>query len=78
MPVFGPGGVVVAALELRVRDLRSDLRLMQPALVVAARSLSRELTASQPHGRFPLSLDARLDGVSRNGCSGSAYPLPRT
>ena len=70
VPVFGPGGVVFAALELRVRDLRSDLQLMQPALVVAARGLSRELTASQPNGRYPLGLDPRIDnGLSRsNGC----------
>jgi DNA-binding IclR family transcriptional regulator len=52
-PVFGAGGHVTAALELRVRDLRTDLRTMQPALTVAARSLSREL-ASTPHaGRHP-------------------------
>jgi DNA-binding IclR family transcriptional regulator len=42
-PVCGPGGHVVAALGLAVRDLRTDLQLMQPALTVAARSLSREL-----------------------------------
>jgi len=45
-PVFGAGGHVLAAIELRVRDLRSDLQALQPALAVAARSLSRELAAS--------------------------------
>jgi DNA-binding IclR family transcriptional regulator len=44
VPVFGPGGTVLAALELNVRDLRTELRLLQPALTVAARSLSRELS----------------------------------
>jgi DNA-binding IclR family transcriptional regulator len=49
-PVFGPGGVIVAALELEVIDSQ-DLRLVQPPLVVAARALSRELQANQalPH-----------------------------
>ena len=51
VPVFGGGGTVVAALELKVRDLRSDLHTLQPALVVAARCLSRELATSQPVGR---------------------------
>lgn len=77
VPVFGPGGVVVAALELKVRDLRSDLRLMQPALVVAARSLSRELATSQLNGRHTLNLD-RIDGPPRNGSACTGYPLPRT
>jgi DNA-binding IclR family transcriptional regulator len=44
-PVFGVGGHVVAALELRVRDLRGELPVVQPVLTVAARSLSRELAA---------------------------------
>ncbi|HET6918251.1 MAG TPA: hypothetical protein VFI46_02175 [Jiangellaceae bacterium] len=42
-PVFGPGGQVVAAIELPVRDLRAELPRLQPALVVAARGLSRQL-----------------------------------
>jgi Bacterial transcriptional regulator/IclR helix-turn-helix domain len=42
-PVFGPGGQVVAAIELPVRDLRVELPRLQPALVVAARWLSRQL-----------------------------------
>jgi DNA-binding IclR family transcriptional regulator len=41
-PVFGPGGVVVAALEVTVGKLR-DMRLLQPPVTVAARVLSREL-----------------------------------
>lgn len=46
-PVFGAGGEAVGALELRVRDLSRDLAVMQPALLVAARGLSRELAQQQ-------------------------------
>jgi DNA-binding IclR family transcriptional regulator len=49
-PVFGPGGHVVAAIELPVRDLRSELPRIQPALVVAARGLSRQIGIA-PSGR---------------------------
>jgi hypothetical protein len=52
VPVFGGGGAVVAALELKVRDLRSDLHTLQPALIVAARCLSRELATGQPFGQI--------------------------
>jgi DNA-binding IclR family transcriptional regulator len=43
VPVFGPGGNVVAALELTVRDLGVDLKAVMGPLTIAARSLSREL-----------------------------------
>ena len=46
VPVFGEGGTVTAALELTVRDLRSDMRLVHPLLVVAARSMSHDLATS--------------------------------
>jgi DNA-binding IclR family transcriptional regulator len=42
-PVFGPGGGIVAALELQVHDLRADLELSALALRVAAAGVSREL-----------------------------------
>jgi DNA-binding IclR family transcriptional regulator len=48
-PVFGPGGAVVAALEIQVHDLREDLRTCRPALAVAARSLSRDLALDVPY-----------------------------
>ena len=51
-PVFGAGGQVIGALELRVRDLRSDLPAMQPALTVAARSLSREVATGTRTARL--------------------------
>ena len=43
-PVFGCGGVAVAALELEVSYLPDDLGVAKAALVVAARGLSRQLT----------------------------------
>ena len=43
MPVFGPGGHVVAAVELSVPDLGAGLHSVLAGLTLAARSLSREL-----------------------------------
>ncbi|MGD9525217.1 IclR family transcriptional regulator [Pseudonocardia sp.] len=43
MPVFGPGGEIVAAIELSARDLSHPLQPVVAALSIAARSLSREL-----------------------------------
>jgi DNA-binding IclR family transcriptional regulator len=48
MPIFGPGGDVVAAIELTVRSLGRELQPVMPALTVATRSLSREL-AGEAH-----------------------------
>jgi DNA-binding IclR family transcriptional regulator len=45
MPVFGPGGEVVAAIELAVRDLGHELQPVLATLSIASRSLSRELAA---------------------------------
>src|SRR5206468_2279742 len=56
VPVFGGGGKVLAALELTVRDLRTDLRTLHPVLIVAARSLSRELANGHAYDRAPLTL----------------------
>jgi DNA-binding IclR family transcriptional regulator len=49
-PIFDECGRVLAAIELRVRDLRQDLHTMRPALTVAAGCLSRELAAGRPFG----------------------------
>jgi DNA-binding IclR family transcriptional regulator len=46
MPVFGAGGEVLAALELTVPDLQTDLAGARAALAVATGSLSRELAAA--------------------------------
>jgi DNA-binding IclR family transcriptional regulator len=73
-PVFGSGGHVVAALEVAVRDLRSDLQVMQPALMVAARSLSRELATSPRLGRPPAGLERWPD--SRPAGSNGHCPPP--
>lgn len=42
-PVFGAGGDVLAAIELRVRDLAQDVPALKAPLAVAAGGLSREL-----------------------------------
>jgi len=58
MPVFGPGGEVVAAIELAVGDLRQQLQPVMAALAIASRSLSRELTGEarydRPAGHLPV------------------------
>jgi DNA-binding IclR family transcriptional regulator len=46
VPVFGSGGEVVAAIELSVRDLGTDLQPILAPLSIAARSLSRELVGA--------------------------------
>jgi len=89
-PVFGDGGAVVAAIELRVRDLRRDLHVMQPALNVAAGCLSRELTAGRVAGLLwpervlatPLAapIEARVPAPApvlgaRSGSVGSRVPV---
>ena len=51
MPVFGPGGDVVAAIELTVHDLGRELTQVTAALAVAARGLSRELATTGRHMR---------------------------
>jgi hypothetical protein len=44
VPVFAPGGVPICAMEVLVPDLtESTLTRVTPALVVAARILSRDL-----------------------------------
>lgn len=60
VPVFGPGGEVVAAIELTVRDLGTDLQPILGPLSIAARSLSRELVGAtgQPGDERPRHLHA--------------------
>ena len=54
MPVFGPGGEVVAAIELAVGDLGHELQPSMAALSIASRSLSRELAGGEArHGAIP-------------------------
>ena len=61
VPVFGPGGSVVAALEISLRQPRDTL-MAQSALTLAARMLSRELrTASR--GALPIGAERQLDVI---------------
>jgi DNA-binding IclR family transcriptional regulator len=52
VPVFGPGGYVAAAIELRIDDLGRELSAVKPSLTVAGRSMTREL-ASRATARSP-------------------------
>ena len=54
VPVFGPGGEIVAAIELAVRELSKELQPVMAALYVASRSLSRELGPARPSRLSPL------------------------
>jgi DNA-binding IclR family transcriptional regulator len=49
-PVFGDGGEIVAALEIRLHDVRAELPTVVPALMVAARGLTRDLAHRPPAG----------------------------
>jgi DNA-binding IclR family transcriptional regulator len=60
VPVFGAGGTVVAALELEARDPMTDLRAVQPAVMVAARSLTRELATSRAQGQLAINAEHRI------------------
>jgi DNA-binding IclR family transcriptional regulator len=46
VPVFGPGGKLTAAIEMRVDDLAQGVSSALPTLKMAAHSLSRELGKS--------------------------------
>jgi DNA-binding IclR family transcriptional regulator len=54
VPVFGPGGELVAAIELTVPDLGRELQPVMAALTIAARSLSRELGAGSASNSVPV------------------------
>jgi len=54
MPVFGPGGDVVAAIELAVHELGHELQPIMAALAIASRSLSRELAGDARHPAIPV------------------------
>ncbi|MFY9931691.1 MAG: IclR family transcriptional regulator [Streptosporangiaceae bacterium] len=57
VPVFGAGGLAVAALELAVPNLRTDRQMATAVLSVAARGLSRELAADSNVSCFALVTD---------------------
>jgi DNA-binding IclR family transcriptional regulator len=67
VPVFGPDGGVVGALELAVDNLENALHDARPLLVVAARGLSRQLASTEgalPTGSGPSPLRWRADPTS--------------
>jgi DNA-binding IclR family transcriptional regulator len=67
VPVFGPHGAVVGALELAVDNLASGLHDARLLLVVAARGLSRQLAfapGAMPTGCGPAPLRWRADPTS--------------
>jgi DNA-binding IclR family transcriptional regulator len=72
VPVFGSGGMAVAALGLTVPNLRADLHMASSVLTIAARGLSRELAARSHAGCFALVTEQHVpdrkelaDSVSR-------------
>jgi DNA-binding IclR family transcriptional regulator len=72
VPVFGRGGLVVAALELQVRDRRTDIETYTALLTVAARGLSRELSLTgyrtgRGHLRLASSPHAGEEGIPTSG-----------
>ncbi|HLL68091.1 MAG TPA: IclR family transcriptional regulator [Micromonosporaceae bacterium] len=74
VPVFGAGGEAVGALELQAQDPMELPRLQAP-LVVAARSLSRELAAA--NGRGHLMLNGKRRFGAPGGCHVNAMPESR-
>ncbi|MGH3218342.1 MAG: IclR family transcriptional regulator [Streptosporangiaceae bacterium] len=57
VPVFGAGGAIVAALELTVSNLCTDLHAATYVLMVAARGISRELVTVPRTGHFAPTTD---------------------
>jgi DNA-binding IclR family transcriptional regulator len=74
MPVFGPGGDVVAAIELAVTDLGRELQPVMAALAVASRSLSRELATDARRMRAV----PRPTGAPVGGARGGAVSVSGT
>jgi DNA-binding IclR family transcriptional regulator len=50
-PVFGPDGRATAAIDLRTRDLTTDVAAFRPVLLMAAAGLSREIAQLPRSGR---------------------------
>jgi len=75
VPVFGSGGLAVAALELEVPNLRADLQMASSVLTVATRGLSRQLAASGHAGCFALITEQHVpNGVRRAEPGGRPVP----
>ncbi len=68
VPVFGSGGIAVAALELTVPNLRTDLHMASSVLTIAARGLSRELATGTHIGCFaPITEQHTPNRIVREG-----------
>jgi DNA-binding IclR family transcriptional regulator len=63
VPVFGRGGHVAAAIEVRVDDPAAELPTVRPALIIAGRSLTRELSATTDLAGHRGGLRPRLGAV---------------
>jgi DNA-binding IclR family transcriptional regulator len=78
VPVFGPGGRVTAAIEVRVDDPAAEIPTVRPALVIAGQSLTRELFAA-PEPSARRSLAPRPPAVAvcptRPGTAGTDHEL---
>jgi DNA-binding IclR family transcriptional regulator len=77
VPVFGPDGGVVAAIEARVENPTAELSIVRPALVVAGRSLSRQL--SYTHAACPPSGAGRRPSSIRSiPAAGPSFDMERS
>ncbi len=78
VPVFGSGGMAVAALGLTVPNLRTDLQMASSVLTIAARGLSRELAASGSHvNRFAMITEQHASNRTvREGSDRRPFPAP--
>jgi DNA-binding IclR family transcriptional regulator len=75
VPVFGTGGVLLAALEADVPDMRASADRTRAALIVAAGSLSREF-ASAVRAEDGPGTEAGCPSASPPGVTGPRRPCP--
>ena len=76
VPIFGPSGEVTAALEVRLRDLPSEMPGVVPALAVAARGLSRDMGRIANPGT-PAAPVLRDGGVAERTVLSGLVAVPR-
>ncbi len=77
MPVFGPGGDVVAAIELCLRNLGHELPPIMSALSIAARSLSRELAGHATADPIVATVAGCVAGSDDGAVAAGFLPAPR-
>ena len=77
VPVFGSGGMAVAALGLTVPNLRTDLRTASCVLTIAARGLSREVATGTHVDRFAMITEQHAPNKAvREGSDRRPFPAP--